>query len=396
MGEWEERNGSEITSKITKGSSPNWQGFNYVEKGILFVTSENVRDGYLDVDSPKFLPIGFHEKQKNSQLKKGDLLINIVGASIGRSTFFDLDEPANINQAVAIFRLKSDFSKKYISYYLQLESTQKRMFGVQSESARPNLSLKNLNDLDFFLPTLPEQQKIAHFLTAIDEKINQLTCQKSLLEQYKKGVMQGIFSRELRFRDAEGRAFGEWEVKRLGEVGIVIRGASPRPKGDPLYYGGTIPRLMVEDVTRDGKYVTPCVDFLTEKGAQKSRPCKKGTLVIVCSGTVGIPAILAVDACIHDGFLALINIEKNCSIDFLYHQLTTLREKFEQSATHGGVFTNLTTSVLKDFIVAFPALPEQQKIADFLTALDEKISRVAGQVEAVKGYKKGLLQGMFV
>ena len=131
----------------------------------------------------------------------------------------------------------------------------------------------------------------------------------------------------------------DWNVAKLGELGRIIRGASPRPQGDRRYYGGYIPRLMVEDVTRDGKYVTPRVDFLTDEGAKLSRPCKKGTLTIVCSGTVGIPSFLAVDACIHDGFLALVNIKKQVSDDYLYHQLFMLRSKFESSATHGGVFT---------------------------------------------------------
>ena len=80
----------------------------------------------------------------------------------------------------------------------------------------------------------------------------------------------------------------DWEVFKLAKLGRVIRGASPRPKGDKRYYGGNVPRLMVEDVTRDGKFVFPQIDFLTEDGAKLSRPCNKGTLTIVCSGTVPI------------------------------------------------------------------------------------------------------------
>ncbi|MFA0703663.1 hypothetical protein AB4618_24580, partial [Vibrio sp. 10N.222.48.A8] len=87
-----------------------------------------------------------------------------------------------------------------------------------------------------------------------------------------------------------------------------FRGASPRPKGDPRYYGGKIPRLMIQDATRDGKYTTPCIDFLTDEGAKKSRFLKAGSVVLSCSGTrVAIPTILAVDACVHDGWLAFKN-----------------------------------------------------------------------------------------
>lgn len=187
----------------------------------------------------------------------------------------------------------------------------------------------------------------------------------------------------------------DWILKRLDEIGTVIRGSSPRPQGDRRYYGGTVPRLMVADVTRDGKYVTPRVDFLTEEGARLSRPCKAGTLTIVCSGTVGIPSILAVDACIHDGFLALIDIDENVSQDYVYHQLSTLRDKLEKCATHGGVFTNLTTSGVKAFEIAIPSYSEQLKIAAFLSAIDQKVGQLARKKELLLKYKKSVMQQIF-
>ena len=76
--DWGIMKGEEISEIITKGSSPKWQGFQYQNEGVLFVTSENVRDGFLNVSEPKFLPLKFNEKLKNSTLKKGDILINIV------------------------------------------------------------------------------------------------------------------------------------------------------------------------------------------------------------------------------------------------------------------------------------------------------------------------------
>ena len=185
----------------------------------------------------------------------------------------------------------------------------------------------------------------------------------------------------------------DWKVAKLGEIGSVIRGASPRPKGDKRYYGGNIPRLMVEDVTRDGKYVTPKVDFLTEEGAKRSRPCKKGTLTIVCSGTVGIPSILAVDACIHDGFLALIDINNDVSDDYLYHQLSMLQSIFDASATHGGVFTNLTTSILHNFGIALPpTLTEQQAIANALNEVDDQITTLDDLITKKRNLKQGAMQ----
>lgn len=196
---------------------------------------------------------------------------------------------------------------------------------------------------------------------------------------------------KLRFKEFSG----EWKSISLGEIGKIIRGASPRPQGDPRFYGGSIPRLMVKDVTRDGKYVTPQIDFLTEEGAMKSRPCKKGTLTIVCSGTVGIPSILAVDACIHDGFLAIIDIDPNVSIDYLFQKLSTLQEQFDQSATHGGVFTNLTTTLLSNFQVTIPSHTEQIKVSHFLDSVDERIRQLKRKKELLEQYKKGVMQQLF-
>lgn len=167
----------------------------------------------------------------------------------------------------------------------------------------------------------------------------------------------------------------DWEIRKIGDIAEVIRGASPRPKGDKRFYGGNIPRLMVEDVTRDGKYVTPSIDSLTEAGAKLSRPCDKGTLTLVCSGTVGVPSILAIDACIHDGFLALSKVNKSISIDYLYHFFTTQQDKFNNSATHGGIFTNLTTDGVREFLLALPRNKnEQTAIASFLSDIDTSIT----------------------
>ncbi len=113
---WSVKKGNKITDKITKGQSPKWQGFEYQKTGVLFVTSENVQNGYLDVSNPKYLPIEFNEKIKNSQLQYGDILINIVGASIGRCAVYTLDvDFANTNQAVCVFRPNDENDSYYIS-----------------------------------------------------------------------------------------------------------------------------------------------------------------------------------------------------------------------------------------------------------------------------------------
>lgn len=188
---------------------------------------------------------------------------------------------------------------------------------------------------------------------------------------------------------------GNWEKPKLSEKMEIFRGASPRPKGDPKYYGGNIPRLMIEDVTRDGKYAFPKIDFLTEEGAKKSRFLKKGNVVLSCSGTrVAIPGILGVDACIHDGWLGFRNY-KDIENEFLFYLFEKLHQKMQGEATTGGVFNNLTTSIVRDLKLGFPSLSEQQKIASFLTSVDERLTLLAQQKEKLELYKKGVMQQIF-
>jgi type I restriction enzyme S subunit len=149
---------------------------------------------------------------------------------------------------------------------------------------------------------------------------------------------------------------------------------------------------MVEDVTRDGKYVTPIVDSLTDEGAKRSRPCKRGTMTIVCSGTVGIPSFLSVDACINDGFLALVDLKSSIYDDYLYHQLITLRDRFELSATHGGVFINLTTTIIREFKVAIPPIAEQRAIATALRDVDAVLDSLDRLIAKNRDTKQAAMQ----
>ena len=157
---------------------------------------------------------------------------------------------------------------------------------------------------------------------------------------------------------------------RLGNLCEIVRGSSPRPKEDPRFYGGSVPRLMVADVTRDGKYVTPRIDSLTKEGAALSRPMQKGDLVIAVSGNPGLPAILEIDACIHDGFVGLRNLDKTrISVDYLYCYLIFFKEQINNKAV-GAIFKNLTTHQIADIEIPLPPLEEQRRIAAILDKAD--------------------------
>ena len=177
---------------ITKGASPKWQGVNYQNDGTLFVTSENVRDGFVDISKPKYLDHKINENLPRSDLKRDDILINIVGASIGRAAKYNYDYLANINQAVALVRTKN-INNIFLLTYLNSDEAIRIYDDMKKGGARENLSLKNIADLKIPKAPIEEQNKFAEFVKLVDKQ--KVKIQKSLeeMQQLQKSLMSNYF-----------------------------------------------------------------------------------------------------------------------------------------------------------------------------------------------------------
>lgn len=198
--EWEVKQTQDISILVTKGESPGWQGFEYQTEGVLFVTSENVREGFIDINSNrKFIPELFHNQLIRSQLKKDDILINLVGASIARSAIFDEEIEANINQAVSLIRLKNDeVTSSWFSLYLQHSESIQRLLGDQVETARANLSLSDIRNFEIAKPPLIEQTRISDRINSITNSFNKLNTSLNKLHRIKTGLMQDLLTGKVR------------------------------------------------------------------------------------------------------------------------------------------------------------------------------------------------------
>ena len=204
---WCDMTVGECCELITKGASPKWQGVDYTDdkSQTLFVTSENVREGFLDWSKEKYLDNSINDIQKRSILHKGDVLVNIVGASIGRSAIFDRDCLANTNQAVCIVRVGPMLYNKYLCYYLNSPYALMYYDDNKVETARANISLTNISDMSINLPTCQEQYEIVRQLDTIVERETTI---KSKLEQVieqidgmKKSILARAFRGELGTND---------------------------------------------------------------------------------------------------------------------------------------------------------------------------------------------------
>ncbi|KAB1858227.1 hypothetical protein F4W09_05745 [Acinetobacter tandoii] len=164
-----------ISSLITKGSSPKWQGVNYVNEGILFITSENVGSYSLILDNLKYVEEKFNQIEPRSILEKNDFLMNIVGGSIGRTAIYDLDEVSNINQAVCLIRLFLEYlDKEFILHFFNSQICKYYMFDKQVDNARPNLSMGNIAKFIIPIPPMLEQKRIVGKVNQLFSIIDQL------------------------------------------------------------------------------------------------------------------------------------------------------------------------------------------------------------------------------
>ena len=180
----------DIADLITKGSSPKWQGVQYTENpdDVLFITSENVRNFQIDIQSPKYVQKKFNEIEPRSILKEGDFLMNIVGASIGRTALFNLTVTANINQAVCLIRISSEkFDKQYLLNFFNSRTCINYMFDKQVDNARANLSMGNIAKFLVPVPPTAEQRRIVakvdELMAICDTLKTRITESKTLHEQ---------------------------------------------------------------------------------------------------------------------------------------------------------------------------------------------------------------------
>jgi len=192
----------------------------------------------------------------------------------------------------------------------------------------------------------------------------------------------------------------QWVEITIGEILTVVRGGSPRPKGDPRYFGGLIPWIMIADVTAEkGKFISKTRDSVTEAGAEKSRLLPKGTLILTNSATVCVPKILAVDGCIHDGFVAFPELSKNLEILYLFYYFDYIRPKIIQQNRQGITQVNLNIDIVKNITLYLPPLPEQRriviKIEELLTQLDAGVASLKKVQAQLKRYRQAVLKAAF-
>lgn len=188
----------------------------------------------------------------------------------------------------------------------------------------------------------------------------------------------------------------DWGVKRLGELGEVVRGGSPRPAGDPRYFNGSyIPWLTVAALTNITEHtleVTKTVGFLTEDGSKRSRTLYAGTLIIANSGaTLGVAKILGITCCANDGIAAIVN-QRSGDTAYICHYINTQTKRLREIVATGNGQPNLNTGLIREIATPFPPIAEQRAIATALSDVDALLSGLDRLIAKKRDLKQAAMQ----
>lgn len=393
MDEWKETKFKDIFCRVTSKNKENNQNiltisaqYGLVSQDKFFskiVAAKNVQGYYL---------LHKNDYAYNKSYSKGYPVGAIKRLAQGKGV---------VSTLYICFSLRQPGSEVFFDQYFESGKHNREIQKIAQEGAR-NHGLLNMSIDDFFntkliVPSAAEQQKIATFLAVVDKRVALLKRKVQQLEAYKRGVMQQLFAQQLRFTRPDGSHFPVWQEKRLGEIGKFYRGLS-YDKSNVRSFGNLV--LRSSNIQGGQLILDQDLQFV-DKAIGKQQNLRKGDIVICMAN--GSKKLVGKAAIYKGQYSGSITVGAFCSI---FRSNNTLAEYLLQTHQYkkylnmllaGTNINNLKSSDLEKLKFILPSNEEeQQKIAEFLSALDEKIALTRQQLDKTKQFKKGLLQRMFV
>ncbi|MEY8303734.1 restriction endonuclease subunit S [Anaerosalibacter bizertensis] len=378
-GEWEEKKLGEVC-EIIMGQSPKSENYNDKEIGIPLI------QGNADIKDRKTKP-QFYTSEITKTCDIGDLILS-VRAPVGHIS--RSEHHACIGRGVCVIKTKQE---NFIYFYLiRNEKLWKR---YEQGSTFTAINSDAINKFSLIIPNPQEQQKIGDFFYKIDKKLELQQEKIDNIKKYKKGMMQRIFSQEIRFKDDNGKDYPDWEEKKLGEVSDVRDGTHDSPK----YQNNGNIFITSKNLMSNGKIDFSDINYISDEDFKKINKRSKvdiGDILFGMIGTIGNPVLVD-----NDNFaiknVALIKEKKGLLNSYLIYYLESdnISKQFYLLNT-GGTQKFIGLGLIRSLNIKVPSLQEQTKIANFLSSIDKKIELEEEKLEEYKKFKKGLMQRMFI
>ena len=376
-----------LTSLITKGSTPTTYGYEFVEQpdseASFFGAYNCTYEGEPKLDKRKWITLEANEMLARSQLSDKDTILCIVGNTIGSSFMVESAIlPANINQNVALIRpIQEKIYPLYLRHIIQSPFLQHQIIQEASTQAQPSLSLKQVGDLNIFYPSLPEQQKIAKILSTWDKAISTTEHLIENSSQQKKALMQQLLTGKKRLLDESGQRFeGEWEEVKLKECAnsldnlrVPINSEQRQEmSGDTPYWGANGIVGYINDYIFDETIV-----LLAEDGGYFDEFANR-PIANISYGKSWV-----------NNHAHVLTAKDNTINEWLYYSLVN---KNILAFINGGTRAKLNKSDMFLIPILIPPLKEQQKIVTVLTNADKEIELLEQQLADLQQEKKALMQ----
>lgn len=333
----------------------------------------------------------------NLSVSPDDLVYNMMRmwqGAIGLAS-----SPCMVSPAYIVLRPKENENS---IFYLYLFSKKRSLYlfwaysyGLTNDRLR--LYFKDFSSIKRVVPSFPEQQKIASFLTAIEDRIQLLEKKKATLNNYKKGVMQKLFSQEIRFKDQNGNDFPDWEKKKLKDVFTSQKGTGLSK--NVLDLNGQFECILYGELYTT--YAEVIFDIVNKTNAEGGTLSRIGDLLVPSSTTTTAIDLANVTALNREnvrlgGDITILRSCKRVNNIFYAYYLSNFKRLEISKYGQGTTIVHLYFNHFKVMPIDIPSVEEQNKIAAFLTAIDLSIIKIAEEIENTATYKKGLLQKMFV
>lgn len=369
-----ERGGS--PRPIDKYITQEKNGINWIKIGD---TNESM---YITSTAQKIIPEGM---KKSRYVQPGDFLLS-NSMSFGRPYILAID--GCIHDGWLVLRdINNVFDKHFLYYYLSAPITYQKFKSLAVGGVVNNLNSEMVRNIKVALPPLEEQRKIAAVLDKVSDLIAKRRQQLEKLDLLVKARFVEMFG-DININDKG------WDVKPLGELCTIVRGGSPRPI--EKYLGGDIPWIKIGDATDDENiYLHSTKEHIIKEGISKSRLVKSGSLIFAnCGVSLGFARIITFDGCIHDGWLAMEDIDESLDKVFLLQALNQMTQHFREIAP-AGTQPNLNTSIMKSYLQVVPPLELQREFIDFYTGVNKLKITIKQGFEQLKLLKKALMQEYF-
>lgn len=375
MSEWKKHKLADLCELIG-GGTPKTSIPEYWNGNIpwLSVTDFNTGRKYCFDAEKKITEKGLKESSTKI-LKKGQIIISARG-TVGVISMLGNDMA--FNQSNYGINAKHELTSNEFLYYL-LKDNISQFISNSYGAVFDTITKQTFEQITVELPPLPEQTAIAEVLSSLDDKIDLLHRQNKTLEQLAETLFRQWFVEE---------AEEDWQREPLGNYVTIKRGGSPRPIHDYISETG-LNWLKISDVTDvDSPFIFEIKEKIKEEGLSKTTFLKKGSLVLSNSATPGIPKILDIDSCIHDGWLHF--PQSKFSKEFLYLLFKYIRPELLQMG-NGSIFTNLKTDILKEYVLAIPHKKALEEFDEQVRTIFEKLYSNTIQIRTLSQMRDTLL-----